>query len=429
LARCFVYPNKSQIPLEHWGGWNKTRKRLKHSSRFAQIAALAALVGLAGLAQGQAAARFMGSITGISGNTLTVKTDAGDQKQVEVPAEAQLKRIEPGQKDLNTAATMVLSDLAVGDRVLVKLDPNATGAVPQASLVVAIKAADVAKKQQQDQADWQKRGVAGLVKSVDAGSGEIQVTTGAGPTAKTVMVKTTKATTLKRYAPGSVRFADAQPAPIDAIHNGDQLRARGNKSADGSSIDAEDVVSGTFRNVAGTINSVDAAAGTLVVKDLATKKPVTIHFSADAQLHRIPDRMAQMLAARLKGTMPADAAGGWQQRAANGGGAPPAGAPVAGAPAGGGPGGGGQFAGPGGGAGGDPSRFLSMAPTIKLGELQRGEAVMVVATDGTTDVNAITLLAGVEPLLEAPAATNLLSNWSMGGGGGGGGEGGGPGGQ
>jgi hypothetical protein len=395
---------------------------VKHSLRFAQISAVVALVCCALFAQGQAAARFMGSITGISGNTLTVKTDAGDQKQVEVPAEASLKRIEPGQKDLNTAATMALSDLAVGDRVLVKLDPNATGAVPQASLVVAIKAADMAKKQLQDQADWQKRGIAGLVKSVETRSGEILVTTGAGPTSKTVTVKTTKATTLKRYAPGSVRFADAQPGPIDAIHSGDQLRARGNKSADGSSIDAEDVVSGTFRNVAGTINSVDAAAGTLVVKDLATKKPVTIHFSADAQLHRIPDRMAQMLAARLKGTMPA---GGFQQRAGNGGGAPPAG----GAPGAAAPGGSGQFAGQGGAAGGgDPSRFLSMAPTIKLADLQKGEAVMVVATEGTTDVNAITLLAGVEPLLEAPAATNLLSNWSMGGGGGGG-EAGGPGGQ
>jgi TusA-related sulfurtransferase len=370
---------------------------------------VAVLVFSALAAHGQAAARFMGSITSISGNTLTVKTDAGEQKQVEVPAEATLKRIEPGQKDLNSAATMAFSDLAVGDRVLVKLDPNA--ATPQAALVVAIKQADVAKKQQQDQADWQKRGIAGLVKSVDTGAGVIEVTTGAGPTVKTVTVKTTKATTLKRYAPGSVRFADAQPAPIDAIHSGDQLRARGNKNTDGSVIDAEDVVSGTFRNVAGMINAIDPAASTIVIKDLATKKPVTIHITSDAQLRRIPDRMAQMLAARLKGTMPA---GGWQQRA--GGAAPQAGAAP---PAGGA--GGGQWAGQGGAGGaggGDPQRFLAMAPAIKIADLQKGEAVMVVATDGSTDVNAITLLAGVEPLLEAPAATNLLSNWSMGGGGG-----------
>jgi hypothetical protein len=39
---------------------------------------------------------------------------------------------------------------------------------------------------------------------------------------------------------------------------------------------------------------------------------------------------------------------------------------------------------------------------------------MLVSTAGTAEVTAITLLAGVEPLLEAPAASqNLLSNWSM----------------
>jgi hypothetical protein len=388
------------------------RDRVKHQSVHARISALSVVVICCVVAaQGQGAAWLRGSITGITGNTLTVKTDAGDQKMVEVPAEAALKRIEPGQKDLSSAATMVFSDLAVGDRVLVKLDPNT--ATQQASLVVAIKQADVAKKQQQDQADWQKRGIAGLVKSVDAGAGTIQVTTGAGPAAKTVTVKTTKATSLKRWAPGSTRFEDAQPAPIDAIHSGDQLRARGNKNADGSQMDAEDVVSGTFRNIAGTINSVDPTSQTLIVKDLATKKPVTIHFTADAQLRRIPERMATMLAARLKGTMPAGGpGGGFPQRASNGGGAPPAGGPPpAGAP-----------------GGGDPSRFLSMAPVIKLADLQKGEAVMVVATDGATDVNAITLLAGVEPLLEAPAAANLLSGWSMGGGGGGE-AGGGPGAQ
>jgi hypothetical protein len=288
--------------------------------------------------------------------------------------------------------------------------------------VVAIKQADVAKKQQQDRDDWQKRGIAGLVKSVDPSSGSIVVTTGAGPTAKSVTVKTAKTTTLKRYAPGSVRFADAQPAPLDAIHAGDQLRARGNKSTDGTQLDAEDVVSGTFRSVAGTITSIDPAASTLVVKDLATKKQVTIHVGSDAQLRRIPDRMAQMLAARLKGTMPGGGAGfGGQNRTITVGGAssPPGGAP-GGGPGGGAAGGNGQWAGQNGGAGaggGDPQRFLTMAPSIKLEELQKGEAVMVVATDGASDVNAITLLAGVEPLLEAPAATNLLSNWSMGGGG------------
>ena len=74
----------------------------------------------------------------------------------------------------------------------------------------------------------------GLVKSVDAANGVIVLTTGAGPTLKIVTVHVSKTTVLKRYAPASVRFDLAQPGPIEAIHPGDQLRARGTKNADGT---------------------------------------------------------------------------------------------------------------------------------------------------------------------------------------------------
>jgi len=223
-------------------------------------------------------------------------------------------------------------------------------------------------------------------------------------------VHTTKATMLKRYAPASVRFDEAQPAPLDAIHAGDQLRARGEKNADGSEITAEEVVSGSFRSIAGTITSLDAAGATLVVKDLATKKQVTIHITAETQMRRLTEMMARMLAMRLKGTTSGGQSGlGGNATAANG---------AAGGQHGGGGGqwSGGQHGGTGGQAP-DPQQMLSRASAIQLGDLQKGEAVMLVATDGANEVTAITLLAGVEPLLEAPAASqNLLSNWSMNGG-------------
>jgi hypothetical protein len=377
--------------------------------RIAAMATLVLALALSLSAQAQTATRSVsGSITAINGNTLTVKTDAGESHQVTVATETDLKRIEPGQKSLAGAATISLSDLAVGDRILVRgLDAAATADPLQPKQIVAIKAADMAQKQQKDLADWQKRGIAGLVKSVDAASGVITVSTGAGPTAKTVVVKTTSATVLKRYAPGTVRFDQAQPGPIGAIHAGDQLRARGEKNADGTEVAAEEVVSGTFLNVSGTILSVDAAGSTVSLKDLTTKKQVTIHIGPDAQMHRIPDQMAQLIAARLKGTSAAGGAAG--QRAAGQG--------AAGQGAGAGRGAGG------GAGGGDPQQFLNRTPVIQIADLQKGQAIMVVATDGTGggsgDVNAIMLLAGVEPLLEAPAAANLLSSWSMGGGGGG----------
>jgi hypothetical protein len=66
------------------------------------------------------------------------------------------------------------------------------------------------------------------------------------------------------------------------------------------------------------------------------------------------------------------------------------------------------------GGGGDPQQMLNRAPAIQLADLKKGDAIMVVSTDGATEVTAITLLAGVEPLLEAPAASqSLLNNWSM----------------
>ncbi len=360
-------------------------------SHVALCVTLLASASLAGavIAGAQTSVRFLGTVTAISGNTLTVKSDTNGIHQVTVPDTAEIKRISPGQKDLSAAETIPFSTLATGDRVRVKLDPNAPAGSEEALQIIAMKQTDLALKQQKDREDWQRRGVGGLVKSVDAATGDIVLFRGSGITGKTITVHTSKATILKRYAPASIRFDDAQVAPIDAIHEGDQLRARGTKNADGTGIAAEDVVSGSFRNIAGTIVSLDTSGASLVVKDLATKKPVTIHVTPDAQMRRLEDRMAQMLAARLKGSANGGSQGG----------------------------GGGQWAGRNGAQGGgfsDPQQLLNRAPTIQLSDLKKGDAVMLVSTEGTADVTAITLLAGVEPLLEAPAASqNLLANWSM----------------
>lgn len=363
---------------------------------------LAALAAACNTLNAQAPARFVGTVTTVSGNSLTVKTDAGDTKQVEVPASAVLKRLEPGQKDLSAAATIQLTDVAVGDRVLVKLDPNS--ATPQALQVVAMKKTDIAQRQQQEREEWQRNGTGGLVKSVDAASSVVQLTTGAGPTAKTVTVHIGKDTVLKRYAPNSIRFADAQAAPLDAIHPGDQFQVLGQKNTDGTEIAAAQVVSGSFRNVSGLVVAIDTASSTLTVKDLATKKNVTVHVSADSEMRRLPDVMAKMIAARLKGAP--QAGGGATTMAAR--------------PQGSGGQNGGMGAGQGRRAGGGMSQVLDRAPAVQLGDLKKGDAVMLVSTEGANDVTAIKLLAGVEPLLESPdASRNLLANWSMGSGGGG----------
>jgi hypothetical protein len=61
----------------------------------------------------------------------------------------------------------------------------------------------------------------------------------------------------------------------------------------------------------------------------------------------------------------------------------------------------------------NPQQILSRAPAITFSDLQKGEAVMLVSTQAADTVTAITLVAGVEPLLEAPASQDLLSSWTM----------------
>ena len=378
--------------------------------------------------------RFLGTITTVGPGSLTVKTDAGVERKVTVPDGIKLQRIAPGEKDLSKAATIQFSDLAVGDRVLVRIAPDPATDPVTAILIVAIPQADLAQKQQKDREEWQRNGVGGLVKSVNAGTGVIEVTSGAGAAQKTIVLNTTPATILRRYAPGSVSFDQAKPAPIETIQAGDQLRARGTKSPDGLVVAAVEVVSGSFRNISGTVSSINAADQTLTLKDLATKQSVTVHIGADAQMRKLPDTMAKMLANITKpagdgAAAPAAGAGpaGGQERPRNPGGqGPGAQTPAAAPPNGGqgpGPGAGqggmGGEAGSGRRGGGDLQQMIARAPAIHLSDLQKGDAIMLVSTQGTSEVTAITLLAGVEPLLQAPASTQnmLLSNWNMSSGG------------
>ena len=153
-----------------------------------------------------------------------------------------------------------LSDLQTGDRILVRGGAGPDGKSIVAASVIAMKKADLAAKHAHDQAEWQRHGIGGLVSAVDPTAGTITVSTSALGANKNVVVHVSKNTVLRRYAPGSVKFDDAAAAPIDQIKAGDQLRARGQKSADGGELTADEVVSGSFRNISGTINSIDAAS-------------------------------------------------------------------------------------------------------------------------------------------------------------------------
>ena len=251
----------------------------------------------------------VGTVKAINGNTLTLTSDAGAEVTVAVQDTTKIVQVAPGQKDLKSAVAIHLADLQPGDRILVRSRNSPDTKTSTAVGIIAMKATDVAAKKKQENEDWQKRGIGGLVSAVDPPAGTITISTGAGPTAKSVAIHTTKNTILRRYAPDSVKFDDAKPAPLDQIKPGDQLRARGTKSADGAEFQADEIVWGTFRNIAGIITSVDSSAGTIALTDLITKKPVVVKVTEQSQLRKLPERMAQFIAFRLKGAA-GGAAGG-----------------------------------------------------------------------------------------------------------------------
>jgi co-chaperonin GroES (HSP10) len=358
----------------------------------------------------------VGTVKAITDKSVTLASDTGNEMTVVIADATRILRVAPGQTDIKQATPITLSDLQVGDRIFVRGKTGPDGKSVDAASVIAMAKTDVAAKQAQDREAWQRHGFGGIVTAVDPAASTITISVTAMGEKKNVTVHINQQSVLRRYAPNSVKFDDAKLSSLDQVQVGDQLRARGTRSADGSELTADEIVSGTFRNISGTISAMDSAAGTIVVQDLATKKPITVKISADSQLRKLPPPVAQRIAARLKGEgAGASAAGG--QPASGGAPSNPAGANSAAPGATSGQGSGGRSGG-GGGQGGDLQQLIGRMPAASLSDLQKGDAVMVVTTEGTSGgaVTAITLLAGVEPILEGSpkGQSSILSPWSLG---------------
>jgi hypothetical protein len=326
-------------------------------------------------------------------------------------------RVPPGEKDLKNATPLQAQDLQPGDRVLVRGQASGDGHSIAALAVIVMKQADVSAKQEHDREDWQKRGVGGLVTAAAPGGGTITISSAGMSGNHNIVIHTTKTTAARRYAPDSVKFDDARPAPLDQIKPGDQLRARGSHSADGSEVMAEDIVFGSFRNIAGTVNAIDAFSNSITVQDVIGKGSVIVKIASDSQIKKLPPDIAQRIAMRLKGGTSEENSQGAASGQRPG---PPAGNGSGGspqAPRGAGMQGQSVSSGP-----PDLQRFLGRLPNSTVADLQKGDAVMIVSTQSADPgtVTAITVLAGVEPILTAAPTRSamMLSPWTLSGTGG-----------
>jgi hypothetical protein len=309
----------------------------------------------------QTAKTVLGTVTEFKATSfeMGVKSDAGEALFFPFGTDTEVVQIPPGERDLGKATPAAVTGILVGDRVMVGFVPG----MAEARRIVLISSRDIAKRNEAEKLDWQKRGISGIAVSQKGSEITVEIRTPQG--AHSAIFTVTEKTKIRRYASDSVKFSDAIASSIGEIAAGDQVRARGLKSEDGSKVVAEEVVFGSFLTRLGPITAINREAGEIQIQEVTTKRPLTIRVIADSQLKKMPD-MRAMLAPRPAGEH-----------------APPAPAAAD-------------------GKGFDIQTAMERLPVARMEDLKVGGSVIVTSTKGTTadTVTAILLLANADFLVQ-----------------------------
>jgi hypothetical protein len=315
--------------------------------------------------------RVIGQVVAVDFNAsrIIVRTDAGQEVTVLLNEQTTYLRVPPGEVALDKAVQITRDDIGPGDKVYARGKVSADRkSVPAQKMVVMLKA-DIEKDQERQRNEWQQRGVSGVITALNAKAGEITLQVRGRDGLQTLTVATTAAVKFRRYAPDSVRFGDARPSSFAELKPGDQLYALGEKQADGTRLAAEQVVSGSFRTVTGTVSAIAADTGEIHLSTLGKNQPITIVVNKNSRLRRITPQVARSIARAAKHEEAASA----------------------------------QATGAGSAAGGNLQSGLETLPALALSDIKPGDTVAVIGTVGAAPsrLTAIVLLNGVDAVLIA----------------------------
>ena len=322
--------------------------------------------------------------------TLTIKTDAGSLVTVSVTDKTSYKKLAPGEQTLTNATDVTLNDVGEGDRIMARGNVSEDHKSFPAAMIIVMTKGDLAKKQEAERLEWRRRGILGVITALKPDANEITISNRTMAGTQTVIIPVSEKTEMRRYAPDSIKFADAKPSKFSELKVGDQLRALGERGPDPARFTPEKVVTGSFRTVGGVVTAIDTATGEIKINELEKKTPLTIIVKRDAVLRSFPKEMGMgMGPGRAMGAPGGGAPGGTPS-----GGAPPQGGQGGGARPGGGPGGGGP-------GGRNINDMLERLPTISIADVKVGDTIIVSSTQGVdpTRLTAISLVTGADTLL------------------------------
>src|ERR1700733_310335 len=133
-----------------------------------RVAVVLCGIGLGAQLRAQAPAALksvVGEITAIDGanKQIKVKGDDGVAYTIILGDATSFLRVAPGEKDLKKATKIAFTDVMVGDRALA-LEKDST--LPARAIVIMTKG-DLARKHERDRAEWQRRGITGVVTALN----------------------------------------------------------------------------------------------------------------------------------------------------------------------------------------------------------------------------------------------------------------------
>ena len=311
----------------------------------------------------------LGDVTLIDSGSgrLTVKTAAGSSVVVLVDEKTSYLRVPPGEKTLEKAEKILLPDIVVGDRIFARgKSADDKGSVAARQIILMSKT-EIVKKHVRDREEWKQNGISGTILAVNAENRELTLDVRGAQNAKPITLVVSDKTEFRRYSPDSVLFADAKPSSFQDIKVGDNLRALVEKSADGARFLAEEVVSGQFRTVAGSVTAVNVEANEIKINLLGSKQSLTVVLNKDSIVRRITNITATMLAAK------AQAAKAQAAKASAAGAAPSPGSD-------------------------DLQDVIEKMPGLVIAQVKQGDVVVVSSTKGAdpSRLTAIAFIAGID---------------------------------
>ncbi|HET6978002.1 MAG TPA: hypothetical protein VFI24_16855 [Pyrinomonadaceae bacterium] len=245
----------------------------------------------------------VGTVIEKTGKTINIKTDQNTTIAIRANETTACLRVPAGAQSLDKATPILFEEIVNGDRVLARGNkaPDEFAAVR----IVVLSKDDVTKKRERDLEEWRTRGIAGVVKALNPGTNEINLEL-RGATPASLVAINASASQFRRYTTTAINFEDTKQSNFAEVAVGDQLRALGDKSADGKSFKAEAVVSGSFKTIGATVTAIDLQNNQISAATLDQRKPIKVTTLKQTLVRRIPAALVPAIAQKARANQSAE---------------------------------------------------------------------------------------------------------------------------